>query len=359
MQYDVKNIYEQFYTGSNFVSAKIFGEGHIHETYLVRTVDPKCSFVLQKINNYVFRDMSVLMENIGRITEHLRKKLPETNNKWIPLTFYPCRDDRLYHTAADGSNWRLMNYIPHDAKARTSGNVYQIAGEAYAAFINLLSDLPDPPLKETIPDFHNLTLRLRDFEAAVENGFVERKTEAAGDILFAEEKAYEMAYIPRILKEGRIQLRSTHNDTKLNNILFDSRGRVAAIVDLDTVMPGIIHYDFGDAIRSFGNSCQEDESRLDKIALRLDVFESFSKGFVANLPEGISDFEKMTLPYAPPMFAYMQGIRFLGDYLLGDKYYQIAYPEHNLVRARNQFRLLVSMDEQFSTMKNIVENLVN
>jgi hypothetical protein len=252
-----------------------------------------------------------------------------------------------------------MNFIPHHETGQSRCDVHLAAGDAYGSFIKHLSDLPGPYLKETIPDFHNLNKRLKNFRNAVDGGLKERKKQAEGDILFAEEKAEEMTYLPRILEEGKIKMRHVHNDTKLDNILFRDDGSVAGVIDLDTVMPGLLHYDFGDAIRSFGNSCAEDDQNLDRITVRLDVFESFAAGFVSRLRENMTTEEKESLVYAPPMFAYMQGIRFLTDYLLGDKYYKTRYPEHNLVRTRNQFRLLVSMDDHFLKMKDTIEKLHN
>ncbi|HYW95980.1 MAG TPA: aminoglycoside phosphotransferase family protein [Bacteroidales bacterium] len=355
---DLRNIFSQFETGQAFVSAEPFGEGHIHQTFRVKTAGDNPDFILQKINNFVFRDTDILMENLGRITSHLARKIPGTGTDWHILSFFPVRGGRLYYTDGNGAHWRLMNFIPHDTGEQMRCNIHLSAGEAYARFISLLGDLPGPPLKETIPDFHNLDKRLRYFREASGNAISERKKRAAGDILFAEERAVQMAYIPDVLAEGKIRLRPTHNDTKLDNILFSSSGVIRGVVDLDTVMPGLPHYDYGDAIRSFGNSCLEDEKALERIELRMDVFESFSAGFISTISGELNDMEKQTLVYAPPMFAYMQGIRFLTDYLSGDPYYKTAWPEHNLVRARNQFALLASMDNNFTRMREIIEKLL-
>lgn len=358
MTADLQNIFTQFETGQEFMFAEPFGEGHIHQTYLVKTAHHNPDFILQKINNFVFRDTDILMENLGRITSHLSGKIPGSGTGWQHLSFFPVHDGSLYYTDGNGAHWRLMNFIPHDTREQIRCNIHLSAGEAYARFISLLGDLPGPPLKETIPDFHNLDNRLKNFREASDNGLPDRKKRAAGDILFAEEKAVQMAYIPDVLAEGKIRLRPTHNDTKLDNILFSSSGAIRGVVDLDTVMPGLPHYDYGDAIRSFGNSCLEDEKNLDRIELRMDIFESFSAGFIGTISGELNDMEKQTLVYAPPMFAYMQGIRFLTDYLSGDPYYKTAWPEHNLVRARNQFRLLASMDDNFTRMREIVEKLL-
>ncbi len=358
MEKNLKNIFSQFQTGSHYVSSESFGDGHIHQTYLIRTTVQDRSFILQKINNFVFRDTEVLMENLGRVTRHLAGKIPGSGTGWQPLEFFPSADGLLYFRDED-ADWRLMNFISHDTSQYVHCDVHRSAGEAYGMFINLLDDLPGPQLKETIPGFHNFTKRLRDFRTALGNAIESRKKTAAGDILFAEEKAGMMTHIPKILDEGKLRFRPTHNDTKLNNILFSESGEVRAVIDLDTVMPGLPHYDYGDAIRSFGNSCLEDEKMLERVSIRMDVFEFFSAGFIRSLSDRLNEDEKLSLVYAPPMFAYTQGIRFLGDYLTGDHYYKTAYPDHNLVRARNQFRLLATMDEQFSRMKDIVEKLID
>ncbi len=358
MQSSLKKIFGQFQTDADFLSAEPYGTGHIHQTYLVNSPASDRKFILQKLNRFVFRDTDILMENLERITFHLSKKIPSSGTGWDILEFFPAYDGRLYYTDETGEDWRVMNYISNDLTGDHQNDVHRAAGEAYGKFITLLGDLPGPSLKESIPDFHNLKKRLKDFHLSVESGLPERKKAAAEDILLAEDKAEEMLYIPNILSEGKIKLRPTHNDTKLDNILFSASGKVRCVVDLDTVMPGLPHFDFGDAIRSFGNSCKEDEPALDGIFLRMDVFSAFSEGFIRNLPAGLNEDELGSLVYAPAMFAYMQGIRFLGDYLTGDHYYITTYPEHNLIRARNQFRLLRSMTENFNRMKDMIEKIL-
>ncbi len=348
------HIFKQFQPGLSIVAAEPYSGGHIHQTFLVKTTAKY--FILQKINNFVFKDTDVLMENIGRVTKHLSHKIPASDTGWDPLEFYPAESGKLYFTDEKGADWRLMNFVDHDPMGHMGCDVHHSAGIAYGAFITMLGDLPGPPLKETIPDFHNLSKRLRDFRIAVDNAIPERKISAADDVLFAEENSEKMSFIPGILAEGKIKFRPTHNDTKLNNILFSAAGSVMSVIDLDTVMPGLVHYDFGDAIRSFGNSCLEDEPNLERVSLRVDVFESFTRGFLHKLTHEMNQVEKDSLVHAPQMFAYMQGIRFLSDYLIGDQYYRTTYPEHNLVRARNQFMLLKSMNRNFEKMKEIVEN---
>jgi hypothetical protein len=355
---NIQEIFSQFNTGSHAVSITPFGSGNIHQTFLAKSSDGKESFILQKINSFVFKDILALTENFHRISTHLSKKVVEENINWEILRLFPTNNGTYYFTNDDGSYWRLINYIDHSEYKETDNNIYIEAGSAYGTFIRLLSDLEKPPLKETIPSFHNLELRMDNFFRAEATASHERKSNASQEIKYIKEQADSMLYIPTLLKEGKLNIRTTHNDTKLDNILF-TKGRAKAVIDFDTVMPGLVHYDFGDSIRSFANSCKEDDKNYSRVEFRLDIYESFTSAFLNSLKEILSVEEVKSLAYSPQMFAYMQGVRFLTDYLNNDIYYRIDYPEHNMVRTRNQFALLECMKKNFNQMEKIIHQSFN
>jgi Ser/Thr protein kinase RdoA (MazF antagonist) len=223
----------------------------------------------------------------------------------------------------------------------------------------MLIDLPEPPLIETIPDFHNVKKRLERFNHAVKMDAVKRVNEISKDREFINDRAKEMERILTLGKEGRIPLRITHNDTKFNNILFDQYENALCIIDLDTVMPGYVHYDFGDAIRTGANTGAEDERDLTKVSMNIHLFEAYTSGFLEETGQFLSEEEIKNLPFSAKLMTFIMGLRFLTDYIEGDQYYKIDFDGHNLQRARAQFKLLKSIEEQYLEMKVIVTNLAS
>ena len=230
-------------------------------------------------------------------------------------------------------------------------------GKAYGKFIKILSDFPANDLKETIPQFHDIDFRLRNFENVIDTDIAGRVKETQTEIDFIRQRASQMYQILQLGIAGKIPLRVTHNDTKINNVLFNPEDKAIAVIDLDTVMPGYVHYDFGDAIRTFTNTANEDEADLSKVSINMAYFKAFARGFLSETREILSPDEKNHLAFSALLMTYIIGLRFLTDYLNGDTYFKTAYPEHNLVRARNQFKLLENMETRYDEMKRFIENL--
>jgi len=351
---EIENVFKKFETNCNLIDSTEFGAGNIHRTWKIESKNGKC-FILQKFNHNVFKDPIGLMENTFLISKHLSLKIREKNLKWKSPSFYKTKESELFYKEVDGSYWRLMDYIDHDPKAESNVERYFMAGASYGQFIELLSDLSPGLIKETISDFHNLAFRIENFKMAINNTTQFFKSSSEQEILFLLDQEKRMLQLSELTKSGKLPVRLVHMDTKLDNILFDSNANPVAIIDLDTVMPGIVHSDFGDAMRSFGNTAGEDEADLSKISFDLDVYKEYSRGFASALKSLLVPIEIETLHLAPGFFTYMQAMRFLTDYLQGSKYYNIKYPEHNLIRTRNQIHLLKDIASKEYEMSLIVE----
>jgi Ser/Thr protein kinase RdoA (MazF antagonist) len=338
-----------------------FGSGHIHDTYRVRT-DSGPQYLLQRINHEVFRDVTGLMLNIDRVTRHIRLKLaespdPETDRRC--LTLIPAMDGRSFLRDEDGRYWRMMRFIPDSVSVDRTDDPALLfeAGKGYGKFIRLVSDLPGERLNETIPAFHDMQNRLRNFFRAVQNDPVGRVQDVQSEIRWIDRRADEMQALQRLVREGEIPERITHNDTKLNNVLFDASGKMLCVVDLDTVMPGCVHFDFGDAVRTGASTAAEDEDHLDRISVSIELYEAFARGFFDQTRDLLTDREAGTLAFSARMMTFIMGLRFLTDHLDGDVYYRIRRPGHNLRRARAQFRLVESMEARRGEMETIIDRL--
>ncbi len=337
-----------------------WGNGHINDTYRIILEEPdKPGYILQRKNHLVFKNIPEMMENIARVTNHIRTKLeaqnvPDINRKVV--TLIETKKGTTYYRDDAGNYWACFLFI------RGCKNYEQIekpeqaylAGKAFGQFQKQLSDLPGKPLNETIPDFHNLEFRLGNFQKALEVNYRNRKQVVQDEIGFAHTRAEEMKTLLNLLRAGKLPRRITHNDTKINNILFDRQDHILCIIDLDTVMPGLVHYDFGDAIRTAANTGKEDEPDLTKISVNMPIFEAFTRGFLEELKEILTPEEKKWLSLSARFMAYIMGLRFLTDYLEGDVYYKIHDPDHNRVRARSQFRLVEEMEKRKEEMQEIV-----
>ena len=348
----------RFETAGEVAECVPFGSGHIHDTYRV-TMDDGSRYLLQRINHEVFRDVAGLMRNFDRVTRHIRKRLTGSAGHDPDrecLTLIPAKDGRSFLQGEDGRFWRMLLFIPESLSVDQSDDPALVleAGRAYGGFIRLLSDLPGGRLVESIPGFHNMQNRLRNFFRAVQNDSAGRVQGVQSEIRWIDRRADEMQIIQRMLRDGRIPERITHNDTKINNVLFDASGRALCVVDLDTVMPGCVHFDFGDAIRSCANTGAEDEEDPDNVSVSLGMFEAFARGFLENTRDFLTQPEIETLAFSARMMTFIIGIRFMTDHLEGDRYYKIHHPNHNLRRARAQFRLVESMEEHRIEMEDIV-----
>ena len=353
-------IVKQFQIEGTVSAITPLGNGLINDTYLVKTLETDVpDYVLQRINHLVFKDVELLQHNIEAVTNHLRRKLLSDGVSDVDrkvLRFIPTFTGKTYHF--DGQHyWRVSVYIAgtHTIDEVTPQTSYD-CGRAFGRFQERLIDLKEP-LGETIPVFHNMELRLRQLKQAVNQNLAGRLSEVTKELELIEAHAEEMCLAERLHREGRLPKRICHCDTKVNNMLFDSDGCVLCIIDLDTVMPAYIFSDYGDFLRTAANTQPEDSPDLDRIAFRWDIFEAFTRGYLESTISFLTPVEREHLPFAVALFPFMQAVRFLTDYLNGDTYYKIQYPEHNLVRARNQLRYFEEVESQRKRMNELLLTL--
>ena len=347
MMSDLHEILAQFDIPSNAaMTIEPFGNGHINRTYLVGT-EPKT--VLQYVNSTVFPRPIEVMENIAGITEFLSRRITAEGGDPTRETIrlIPARDGR-YYVEADGSVYRLFYLVDgHSIELADDPNNLYLAAKTFGRFLKLLEGYPVETLHETIRDFHNTADRYRKFRAAVDADVAHRATEVQKEIAFVTERADDCRVVTDAIAAGEIPLRVTHNDTKLNNFLFDESGACIALLDLDTVMPGSLLYDYGDALRFGASSAAEDETDLDKVYCRTECVDAFTRGFLEEFGEVLTPKEKALLPFSIKLLTLECGMRFLTDYLSGDTYFHIAHPRHNLDRARNQFKLVWDLEQKY------------
>ena len=359
---NINEIIAAFPEYGEVVGYKPITAGHINDTYIVeyKLSDGKCvRYLLQRINTNVFKMPVELMDNVMGVTAHLRKKIEEYGGDPTreTLTVYPAKDGKNYYMTADGDCWRMYNFVEDTFSINelTNAEDFKNAAISFGNFQKLLADYPIETLYETIPNFHNTVSRFADFKKAVEDNLSGRKDEAIPEIEFVLAREKDCGVIVDMLNRGELPVRVTHNDTKLNNILFDNTTKKGlCVVDLDTVMPGSSLYDFGDSIRFGANTAAEDEKDLSKVSLNLEYFKAYVEGYLQSAGESLTDNEIDLLPFSAKLLTFECGIRFLGDFINGDVYFKTEYPEHNLVRARTQFKLVEDIEAKFDEMKAIV-----
>jgi Ser/Thr protein kinase RdoA (MazF antagonist) len=360
----LKEIAGQFAVEGEFAGGSPFGSGHINDTYQLHfhQRDSRRRYVLQRINTAIFKRPDQLMENILRITAHQRGKLEESGAAQIGrrvLQFYPARSGKNYHIDEGGGCWRLCQLVEgsHTCDIIESEDQAYLTAAAFARFQEILVDLPGSRLHETIPNFHNTASRFADFSRAVEENRAGRAAACAAEVGFALQRRDLAHSVVDLMARGRIPERVTHNDTKLNNILLDDETEEAlCVIDLDTVMPGSALYDFGDMVRSASCTAAEDEADLSRVRIDLTMFAALARGYLSVAGDFLNQAEIDHLVLSGKLITFEQGIRFLGDYLNGDTYYKINYPEHNLVRAKNQFALVASIEAHEAEMTALVRS---
>lgn len=361
---DLQRIFNSFDVTGTYLSGEPFGSGHIHDTYRIITRETRCDdYIIQRLNNRVFRDIPRLQENIERVTRHLREKLSGRDGSDVKrecLTLIPLKGEKkTWLLDEEGNFWRTYIFISgHKSydQVDSPGKAFE-GGKAIGRFQAMLADLQGEPLHETIPWFHNIDKRLETFHSVLKSDKAGRVYTAAREAEEVIKREKEMKIILRLGSEGKIPVRITHNDTKFNNILLDEEDRALCVIDLDTVMPGFVHYDFGDAIRTVSNTCPEDEEDLSKISMDISLFEAYARGYLSETDKILNSTEKEYLAFAPRLITYTIATRFLTDYLDGDNYFKIRHPAHNLQRARAQLALLASMEEQYPLMQSIINIL--
>ena len=357
------NAAEHFCLPGRVLSVQPFGNGHINDTFLVSVAPEErrenIGFVLQRISPAAFHHPVQVMENVSAVIAYLQKAIAARGGdpSRETMTLIPARDGKNYYLGEDGEVWRIYLMIADTVSydLPETEELFRQAGAAFGAFQLALDGFPAHTLYEAIPRFHDTLDRLRQLEEAMIADRAGRARSALSEAAFVRERGEKAGSLARLLKEGKLPLRVTHNDTKLNNVLFDAAtGEGLCVVDLDTVMPGLCAYDFGDAIRFGANTALEDEADLDKVRFSLPMFAAYTQGYLRKAGRILTPLEKETLPLGAWTMTLECGSRFLADYLNGDTYFHTEYPEHNLVRARNQFKLLREMEAQESLMNAVV-----
>jgi len=362
MQQELKNIVGKFNISEEILAIKPLGDGLINDTFKVSTPAGCPDYVLQRVNNAIFKDVALLQHNIEMVTGHIRAKLVASGESDIDrkvLRYIPVKglvkgtvkglvkgESRTFYVE-DGKYWRLSVFINDSiTKNEVTPESSYDTGLAFGRFEDMLSDIKET-LGETIPDFHNMELRSRQLKEAVAADAAGRMSdpEVRKILSYIGEFDNEMCKAERLYREGLLPKRICHCDPKVNNILFDKDGKVLCVIDLDTVMPSFVFSDFGDFLRTGANTVAEDCPEIDKVEFRMDIYNSFRQGYLESA-KFLTDIEKENLPFAARLFPYMQAVRFFADYINGDTYYKIAYPEHNLVRTRNQLALFKSATER-------------
>jgi len=358
---DVAGISRQFQILGDFVGVEPYGSGHINDTYRAEYDQGGATvrYIHQRINHGVFKNPPALMENIRRVTEHVRGKLGERKDaSRRTLGLVPSRDGQCFFRDTDGNYWRTYLFVEH---ARTfdaleSASQAFEGAKAFGQFQRLLADLPSPRLHDTIPDFHNTPKRYATLVEAVQADRLNRAKSAAGEIEFALGREAMTHVLLDLHREGAIPERITHNDTKFNNVMLDDTTHEGlCVIDLDTVMPGLSLYDFGDMVRTATSPALEDERDLSKVRMLFPMYEALVRGYLASAGEIVNSTEKRYLAFSGKLITYEIGIRFLTDYLNGDVYFKVRREGHNLDRCRTQFKLIESIEEQESQMQKLVE----
>jgi Ser/Thr protein kinase RdoA (MazF antagonist) len=358
-RHDVRSVAGQFHIAGEFLSAEPYGSGHINDTYCVayNQGGTRVRYLFQRINHHVFKNPLALMENVERVTAHLAAKVaaePDASRR--VLTLIPSRAGAGYLRDADGDVWRAYIFIEHARGYDAVETPQQAlsAARAFGHFQKLLADLPSPRLHDTIPDFHHTPKRFAALERVIEVDPANRAAHAKPEIEFALRRR-EMC---GVLLAANLPERVTHNDTKFNNVLLDdTTGEGICVIDLDTVMPGLALFDFGDLVRTATSPTKEDERELGKVQMQFGMFEALARGYLSSAGEFLTLAEKDLLPFAGKLITFEIGLRFLTDYLAGDEYFKVSRDGHNLDRCRTQFKLVESIEAQETTMNKLVTTI--
>lgn len=363
MKYNLSKVFSNFQIGQSFINAVPYGSGHINDTYAVTCGEGNENhrYILQRVNHNVFKRPDCLMENIARVTTHIRNKLEAAGCEDIArrvLTLIPSKEGLDYYVDPESNYWRLYVFVEGAKTYDVMENLDQAyqAARTIGEFQNMLVDFPEPRLHDTIPDFHNGHKRFESFLKALKADAYDRAKEAKPEIEFLEKHAWIFGVLPKLVEEGKVPVRITHNDTKINNVMIDDRTNEGiCVIDLDTVMPGLSLYDFGDITRTTVSPTAEDERDISKVDMRLPRFEAILNGYMSSAGDFLSKYEKDHLVFSGMMITLMIGTRFLTDHLSGDVYFKTHRQGHNLDRCRTQFKLVRSIIKNRDKMEKIVE----
>ena len=344
------SIFNEFDHQFNYKSHSELNSGHINDTFLIKT-DGNTNYILQRINQIVFKDVPGLVNNKVLTSNHIRSKYPnasyEVLNKTV-LSFIKEKNSNSYYHKEGVNFWNVMIFIDNSVTheiVKDKEIAYE-GGKLLGDFLNLTSDFDSSQLIDVIPSFHNMAFRFKQYASSIQSASKIRLTKAADYIQIVTDLKEEMHILQNLKDAGEIPIRVTHNDTKISNSLFTQENKGICMIDTDTVMPGIIHYDFGDAIRTICNTAAEDETDLSKVEFNLDYYKAYEKGFLEKTKDTLTEKELKYLPLAAKTMIFIMALRFLTDYLNNDIYYKTNYQDHNLDRAKNQFKLIESFSKK-------------
>ena len=345
----------------NISEIKPLGEGFINDTLIVTTESEETpNYILQRKNKNIFKDIPAMMENIAKVTAHIKAKVAANGGDPMreAMTITPTKEGKLYYKDENGDFWAVSMFIDDTTayqKADTPELAYQ-GGKGIGLFQSMLSDFNEP-LSDILPGFHNIRFRFKQWDETLAKDPAGRKAALAEEIGWIESRREEMLKFWELVENGTIPTRVTHNDTKINNILFDKQGNVLCVIDLDTVLASTCLNDFGDAIRSYTNTGLEDDENLENVSMDIAMFKGYTEGYLSETKSFLTQTEKDYLAFSAKYITYEQVLRFLMDYIDGDNYYKIKSPDHNLVRTHAQYKLLQSMERQYEQMQAIVKEI--
>lgn len=363
---NINLILNKFNFKGNLISCEKFGSGHINVTYIAAyDNDGEISqYIVQKVNTNVFKNIGELMDNVFAVTSFLRDKIEKCGGdpERETLNYIKTADGEKFYRCDKNECYRAYRFVD-DSKSYNSVDSAEIFGKsgiAFGRFQKYLSDFPATTLHETIPNFHNTIWRFEnEFIPAVEQNVQNRAKDCQDEIEFVMQRKADCSRLVDLIEKGELPIRVTHNDTKLNNVIFDEKTDDAiCVIDLDTVMPGLALYDFGDSIRFGANTAAEDEPDISKVSIDLDYFKAYAQGFLSEAGDSLNPCELDNLAFSAKLMTFECGMRFLTDYLNGDTYFKTEYDNHNLVRARSQFALVKDMEDKMSEMEDIINSLV-
>jgi Ser/Thr protein kinase RdoA (MazF antagonist) len=361
MSTDLIKIASQFQLEGNVKDVVPLGEGFINDTYIIHTGKDSPKYILQRKNKRVFSPVPDMMENIQKVCKHIKAKVKKAGGDPLreAMTIIPANDGKLYYLDEEDEYWAVCLFIEDTIAyeaAETPGLAYA-GGKGIGKFQALVSDLKDP-LTDILPGFHNMRIRFEQWNDVLDRDPVGRKSEVQEEISWIKSRRNEMLSFWKLVEEGIIPTRVSHNDTKINNILFDKNGDVLCVIDLDTVLNSTVLNDFGDAIRYSANTGLEDDKNLQNVSFDMEIFKAFAEGYLEEAHSFLTDKEIEYLAFSAKYITYEQVLRFLMDYIVGDNYYKIKYEDHNLIRTRAQYKLLTSMEENFGQMNAVIRELV-
>ena len=358
MKTNLLEIAQEFKLKGKVAEVTPLGEGFINDTFIIKTEEGSPNYILQRKNKKIFSPIPAMMENIQKVCLHIKEKVIAAGGDPMreAMTVTPANDGKLYFLDEEDEYWAVCQFID-DTIAYDAAETPELAyagGKGIGKFQSLVSDLTEP-LTDILPGFHNIRFRFKQWDEVLAKDPVGRKAVLAEEIGWIESRRDEMLNFWKLVENGTIPTRISHNDTKINNILFDKKGDVLCVIDLDTVLSSTVLNDFGDAMRFYTNTGLEDDTNLDNVSMDIEIYKAFAKGYIEEAKSFLTDKEIEYLAFSARYITYEQVLRFLMDYIDGDNYYKTKSTDHNLVRTKAQYKLLISMEEQFDVMSSTIE----